>query len=110
MVNYNADTLDATFTALADRTRRDMIAALARHGELTLSVLAEPFQISLPAVMKHLRVLTEAGLVRREKRGRTVYCQLNEAAFRTAGEWLAHHERFWHQQLDRLDAYLGQEP
>ena len=76
MVNYDADTLDATFTAPADRTRRDMIAAMARHGELTLSALAEPFQISLPAVMKHLRVLTEAGLARREKRGRTVYCQL----------------------------------
>ncbi|QGZ62929.1 metalloregulator ArsR/SmtB family transcription factor [Paraburkholderia acidisoli] len=98
--------LTRTFAALADPTRRAMLARLARHDELSVSTLAEPFDISLPAVMKHLDVLAQAGLVTRAKSGRTVACRLAAGPLEDAMQWLAHYQRFWGEQLDRLAAFV----
>lgn len=106
MVNYEPPPLDATFAALSDPTRRAIVARLAGAGELSVSSLAEPFAISLPAVLKHLTVLVDAGLVVREKRGRTVHCRLEPGPLRAAADWLVHYEQFWNERLDRLERYL----
>jgi DNA-binding transcriptional ArsR family regulator len=92
--------LDATFSALSDGTRRAIVARLA-NGEATLSDLAAPFDMSLTAVSKHMRVLSEAGLVDIEKRGRTKHCRLKGAPIKEAVDWLSKYEAFW---LDRFDA------
>jgi DNA-binding transcriptional ArsR family regulator len=104
MVNYHSR-LDATFRALADPTRRAILAAL-RRGQRPVSVLAAPHRMSLPAVMKHLRVLEQAGLVRQKKRGRVRHCHLSAKPLRQAEEWLSKYRMFWGQQLDSLDRYL----
>ena len=106
MVNYNIAELNTTFAALADPTRRDMINRLARHGEMTVSALAQPFRMSLPAVMKHIRVLVDAGLIRRQKRGRSVHCSLANEALLSAADWLKHYDQFWTESLDRLEVHL----
>jgi DNA-binding transcriptional ArsR family regulator len=109
MVNYHSR-LDATFRALADPTRRAILAAL-RRGQRPVSVLAAPHRMSLPAVMKHLRVLEQAGLVRQKKRGRVRHCHLSAKPLRQAEEWLSKYRMFWGQQLDSLDRYLtGPQP
>jgi len=112
MVNYQASTLDRTFAALADPTRRALLARLEEEKEesLTISELAKPFPVSLPAIMKHLDVLGDAGLIRRTKTGRTVACQLTPAPMEQAMEWLARYERYWTEQLDRLAAFLEKDP
>jgi len=112
MVNYQASTLDRTFAALADPTRRALLARLEEEKEesLTISELARPFPVSLPAIMKHLDVLGDAGLIRRTKTGRTVACQLTPAPMEQAMEWLARYERYWTEQLDRLAAFLEKDP
>lgn len=92
--------LDATFSALSDSTRRAIVTRLA-NGETTLSDLAAPFDMSLTAVSKHMRVLSEAGLVDIEKRGRTKHCRLKGAPIKEAVDWLNNYEAFW---LDRFDA------
>jgi DNA-binding transcriptional ArsR family regulator len=103
MVRYDDQALSHTFAALADPTRR---ALLARLGEL-----AEPFPMSLPAVMKHLDVLSDAGLVKRTKQGRTVSCSLAPEPMREAMDWLARYQRFWSASLDRLAELLeGENP
>jgi DNA-binding transcriptional ArsR family regulator len=102
-----ADTaaLDQVFRALSDATRRDVIDRLTR-GPASVSELAQPYGMSLPGFMKHLRVLEEAGLVVRAKEGRTVHCELAPQALEDAAMWLAHYEQFWNQQLDALGRYL----
>lgn len=103
MVNYNAQ-LDRTFAALVDPTRRAILARLERGGA-SVSELAKPFAIKLPAVMKHLDVLDEAGLITRSKAGRTVTVQLSPRPMRAALDWLRRYERFWSGSLDKLAAY-----
>jgi DNA-binding transcriptional ArsR family regulator len=104
MVNYQ-DRLDRTFAALVDPTRRAILAQLERKDGATVSELAKPFAIKLPAVMKHLDVLDDAGLVTRSKSGRTVTVRLRPRHIREAMEWLRRYERFWSGRLDRLAAY-----
>ena len=104
MVNYS-ERLDRVFGALVDPTRRAILATLEKRQGATVSELAEPFPIGLPAVMKHLDVLTDAGLVTRKKSGRTVTVRLRPQPMREAMEWLRRYERFWSAGLDRLAAY-----
>src|SRR6202048_487392 len=112
MVNYQPTGLDRTFAALADPTRRALLARLEQEKEesLTISELAKPFPVSLPAIMKHLDVLSDAGLIQRTKTGRSVACQLTPAPMEQAMEWLARYERYWTEQLDRLAPLLGKDP
>jgi DNA-binding transcriptional ArsR family regulator len=104
MVNYNVQ-LDRTFAALVDPTRRAILARLERQDGASVSELAKPFAIKLPAVMKHLDVLDEAGLITRSKVGRTVTVRLSPQPIRAALEWLRRYERFWSASLDRLAVY-----
>src|SRR5262249_41783374 len=108
MVLYSHRHLDAVFGALADPTRRAILAAL-RNGERSVGELAEPFDMSLPGFTKHLGILTDAGLIAREKSGRVVNCRLNAAAMKQALEWLERYEVFWNVRLDRLGAYLEEQ-
>ena len=98
--------LDATFAALSDATRRAIVAQLAR-GEAPLSRLAEPFDMSLTAVSKHVRVLSDAGLVRVEKRGRTRHCCLEAAPMKEAVDWLGNYQKFWEDQFASLARHLA---
>ncbi|CTQ53003.1 Transcriptional repressor SdpR [Roseibium album] len=100
--------LDATFSALSDSTRRAIVARLA-SGETSLSDLAEPFDMSLTAVSKHLRVLSDAGLVDVEKRGRTRHCRLRGAPIKEAVDWLSKYEAFWIDRFDALARHLANE-
>jgi DNA-binding transcriptional ArsR family regulator len=109
MVKYQTDALDRTFAALADPTRRAMLARLARKDDLSISDLAAPFDMSLPAVMKHLDVLTDAGLVARTKTGRVVSCRFKADAIERASEWLNRYTKFWTDRLDSLAAFLEEE-
>jgi DNA-binding transcriptional ArsR family regulator len=104
MVNYQ-ERLDRTFAALVDPTRRAILAQLERRDSATVSELAEPFAIKLPAVMKHLDVLDDAGLITRSKSGRSVTVRLRAQPMREAMEWLRRYERFWSGRLDKLAAY-----
>ena len=104
MVNYS-DRLNRTFAALVDPTRRAILARLEREDEASVSELAKPFAIKLPAVMKHLDVLDDAGLISRSKAGRTVTVRLRSEPIREAMDWLHRYERFWSASLDRLAAY-----
>jgi len=106
MVNYQSPILDRTFAALADPTRRALLARLDAQGGVSVSDLARPFPVSLPAIMKHLDVLSDAGLVTRKKVGRTVTCQLKAEPMEQAMNWLAKYERYWTEQLDRLAAFV----
>jgi DNA-binding transcriptional ArsR family regulator len=105
MVNYRRHQLDRVFATLADPTRRAILARLARVDSLSVSALAEPFAIKLPAVMKHLDVLDAAGLITRTKHGRTVTVCLAAIRLRPAAEWLGGYARFWAPALDRLAAH-----
>jgi DNA-binding transcriptional ArsR family regulator len=105
MVNYQSGGLDRVFGALGDPTRRAMLARLEQQDGLAITELAAPFSIKLPAVMKHLQVLGDAGLVTRAKQGRTVTIRLAPDALRAANDWLARYERFWSRSLDRLAAH-----
>jgi DNA-binding transcriptional ArsR family regulator len=109
MVKYQTPSLDRTFAALSDPTRRALLAQLNERESVSVSELARPFAVSLPAVMKHLDVLSAAGLISRTKTGRTVTCQLNAAPMEEAMLWLYRYERFWNEQLDRLAAFLEDE-
>ncbi len=97
--------LDRTFAALADPTRRAILARLAL-GETSVSELAEPFRMSLPAVSKHLKVLERAGLIRRGREAQWRPCQLVPAPLRGATEWLERYRRFWERSFDRLEDHL----
>jgi DNA-binding transcriptional ArsR family regulator len=104
MVNYQ-QRLDRTFAALVDPTRRAILMQLERKNSASVGELAQPFAIKLPAVMKHLSVLAEAGLITRTKSGRTVTVRLRPQQMREAMAWLNRYERFWTGSLDRLAAY-----
>jgi DNA-binding transcriptional ArsR family regulator len=110
MVNFRADPLDRVFAALADPTRRALLARLGEAERLSVSELARPFPVSLPAIMKHLDVLSDAGLITRSKSGRTVACRLTAAPMEQAIDWLNRYQRFWSEQLDRLAAFVEEEP
>jgi DNA-binding transcriptional ArsR family regulator len=99
--------LDRAFGALADPTRRAILARLAT-GEATVNELAAPFHISLPAVSRHLKVLEQAALIARERDGQQRICRLNPSAFRAASDWLEAYRRFWEESLDRLAEHLRQ--
>ena len=99
------DHLSQTFSALADPTRRAILARLA-SGDATVGELAEPFDMSLPAVSRHLKVLTDAGLIERHTEAQWRRCELRGEGFKLAADWIEFYRRFWEQQFDRLDAFL----
>ncbi len=105
MVEYSVARLDRVFHALADPTRRALLARLTKGGA-TVTELATPFATSLPAVSKHLRVLEDAGLLRRDVRGREHHCSLNPGPLRNAAEWIAFYREFWETRLDALEDML----
>lgn len=107
MVKYQQK-LDATFKALADPTRRAILENLAR-GQASVSQLAAPHRMSLPAIMKHLRVLEAAGLLQHRKLGRSRRCRLSARPLQQAESWLSRYRVFWNRQFDSLDRYLMQE-
>jgi len=108
MVNYSAARMDRTFGALADPTRRAILARLAL-GEARVTDLAKPFDMSLPAVSKHLKVLQEAGLLKRRRDGRVHHCRLDPRPLEPVADWIARHRAFWEKSLDRLHEYLTDE-
>jgi len=108
MVNSTTERLDAVFGALADPTRRAMLRQLART-EHTVGELAAPFDMTLAAASKHIRVLERAGLVRREVRGRVHVCRLDTRPLRSGLEWLRYYEQFWADRFDVLEAMLRAE-
>ncbi len=99
------DRLDATFAALADPTRRAILARLA-SGATSVSELAEPFAMSMPAISKHLKVLQRAGLIERGREAQWRPCRLAPAPLKDASDWLEHYRRFWEESFDRLEDYL----
>ena len=107
MVKHQNDPLSMTFQALADPTRRAILARLAL-GKASVGELAAPFDMSLPAVSKHLKVLEGAGLLARTRDGRVLRCQLEPGPMRAADDWIAEYRRFWEAQLGSLERYLEQ--
>ena len=99
------DHLSNTFAALADPTRRAILARLAT-GEASVTELAEPFEMSMPAVSKHLKVLERAGLIARGREAQWRPCRLDAGPLKDVAGWIEHYRRFWDQSFDRLDAYL----
>jgi DNA-binding transcriptional ArsR family regulator len=106
MVHYKDDGLDRVFAALADPTRRGMIARIAEDPDASASSIARPFDMSLPAAMKHLAILEKAGLVSRTKSGRTVHYRLSAERMRDVLQWLEHYAVFWSDRLDSLTQFL----
>jgi DNA-binding transcriptional ArsR family regulator len=100
-----ADQLSTTFAALADPTRRAILARLA-SGEVSVTELADPFEMSLPAVSKHLKVLERAGLIARGRDAQWRPCRLSAGPLRDVADWVEHYRRFWTESFDRLDDYL----
>jgi DNA-binding transcriptional ArsR family regulator len=100
-----ADRLNAVFSAIADPTRRAILARLA-NGEASVTALAEPFEMSLPAISKHLKVLERAGLIARGRTAQWRPCRLDAAPLKEAATWLEKYRQFWEQSFDRLDEYL----
>jgi len=109
MVKYSNVTLDRTFAALSDPTRRALLAQLSLNESVSVSELARPFPVSLPAIMKHLDVLSDAGLITRAKTGRTVACRLSAGPMEEATDWLNKYQRFWSESLDRLVAMVEED-
>ena len=105
MVNYSSPNLDRTFAALTDATRRGILARLESEGPITVGDIARPLTIKLPAVLKHLGVLENAGLITRSKAGRTVTICIEPAPIKPALAWLQKYERFWAPRLDKLARY-----
>ena len=106
MVNHQSAVLDRTFAALADPTRRALLARLDEQEGVTVSELARPFPVSLPAIMKHLDVLSDAGLIVRSKSGRTVTCQIKAEPMEQAMNWLNRYAQFWSEKFDRLATFV----
>ncbi|MBI3434753.1 MAG: helix-turn-helix transcriptional regulator, partial [Proteobacteria bacterium] len=106
MVYFSPSPLDRTFFALADATRRAMLEQLSERGTQTAGELASPFAMSLPAILKHIGVLTRAGLIRRKKIGRSVHCHLDAEPMRAADAWIERYEKFWSGRLGALAAYV----
>jgi DNA-binding transcriptional ArsR family regulator len=105
MLNSSAAAVDRMFHALGDPTRRAMVERLA-GGPMSVSELAKPFPMSLPAIVQHLKLLEDSGLVRSEKVGRVRTCRVEPAGLRTAGDWIEAQRAEWEGRLDRLEAYL----
>ena len=108
MVNHqpmSPDQLNSTFAALSDPTRRAILARLA-SGETSVTELAEPFEMSLPAISKHLKVLQRAGLIARGREAQWRPCRLAAGPLKDASDWLEHYRRFWEESFDRLEDYL----
>jgi DNA-binding transcriptional ArsR family regulator len=108
MVKYRQASLDAVFGALADPTRRAIAERLA-EGPASVTQLAEPFEVTLPAIVKHLAVLEHAGLVEHRKEGRTRYCSLVPERFDPAAQWIERYRGFWRERFDGLHRYLREE-
>jgi DNA-binding transcriptional ArsR family regulator len=108
MVKYQDDPLTTVFAALADPTRRGILESLS-GGELAVTELAAPHDMSLPGFLKHLRVLEDAGLVARSKEGRVVSCELSAQPLKNAAAWMSRYEKFWSDRLDSLARYLYQQ-
>jgi DNA-binding transcriptional ArsR family regulator len=106
MVKQSQEPLDVVFSALADPTRRRILSRLA-EGDATVGELAQPFDVSLPAISKHLGVLEDAGLVVRERDGRTRRCRLVAEPMQEALGWIAQYGRFWEAQFDSLEGFLS---
>ena len=102
-----SDPLSLTLSALADPTRRAILARLA-EGEATVNELAKPFDISLPAVSRHLKVLEAAGLISRGRQAQWRPCKLQPGALRTVDDWLGRYRRFWTESFDKMDAYIAE--
>jgi len=100
-----ADQLSATFSALADPTRRAILARLA-SGEASVTELAEPFEMSMPAISKHLKVLERAGLIARGREAQWRPCRLDAGPLKEVAGWVEHYRHFWEASFDRLDEYL----
>ena len=109
MVKYQDPALDAVFAALADSTRRGILESLSSGGDVAVSELAAPHDMSLPGFMKHLKVLEDAGLVTRTKEGRVVSCTLEAQPMKQASAWITRYEKFWTEKLDSLARYLYQQ-
>lgn len=109
MVKCLDEELDDLFTALGEPARRSVVRSLTT-GEKTLSQLAEPFSMTMPAVMKHIAILERSGLVKSEKRGRTRYCRLEPARLKLAQDWISETTRFWTLRLESLKKHLEQNP
>jgi DNA-binding transcriptional ArsR family regulator len=101
------DQLSSTFAALADPTRRAILARLIA-GETSVTQLAEPFDISMPAISKHLKVLERAGLIARGREAQWRPCRLEARPLKDAADWIDHYRKFWMESFDRLDDYLQQ--
>ncbi len=99
------DRLDTTFAALADPTRRAILARLAK-GEASVTALAAPFKLTMPAITKHLKVLERAGLITRGRQAQWRPCRLDAKPLRDAADWIAHYRRFYDESFERLDDYL----
>jgi DNA-binding transcriptional ArsR family regulator len=106
---YQDACLDRVFRALGDPTRRKLLARL-RDGSAMVTELARPFDMSLPAVGKHLRVLENAGLIERTIDGRVHHCELNALPLKNAGDWLERYQQFWSESLDSLSEYVQSDP
>src|SRR3984957_15747753 len=100
-----SDQLSSTFAALADPTRRAILSRLA-SGETSVTELAEPFEMSMPAISKHLKVLERAGLIVRKREAQFRPCRLDASRLKEVADWVEHYRQFWEQSLDRLDDYL----
>jgi DNA-binding transcriptional ArsR family regulator len=109
MVKYKASPIDRTFSALADPTRRDVLMRLKAEPGLSVSDLARPLSLKLPGLMKHLDVLSDAGLITRTKSGRTVSVTLAAGPMQEAMAWLRHYENFWTVSVDRLVAFVEED-
>jgi DNA-binding transcriptional ArsR family regulator len=107
MQPQTSDSLSTTFSALADPTRRAILARLA-SGEASVTELAEPFDMSLPAVSKHLKVLERAGLISRNREAQWRRCRLDAAPLRDVSDWIEEYRSFWEERFDRLEAYLAE--
>jgi DNA-binding transcriptional ArsR family regulator len=101
------DDLSTTFAALADPTRRAILARLA-SGEISVTKLAEPFEMSMPAISKHLKVLERAGLIARGREAQWRPCRLEASPLKDVADWVEKYRRFWEESFDRLDAYLAE--
>jgi DNA-binding transcriptional ArsR family regulator len=101
------DPLSATFSALADPTRRAILARLA-SGEISVTKLAEPFEMSMPAISKHLKVLERAGLIARGREAQWRPCRLEAGPLKDVSNWVEKYRRFWEESFDRLDVYLAE--
>jgi DNA-binding transcriptional ArsR family regulator len=106
MVKYYSEQLDRTFFALSDPTRRAIIGNLAVNGPSSVLALAEPFQMSLPAISKHLKLLENANLITRERKGRVHYLKLSGEPMSEANQWLETYGQFWQRQLDSFAQYV----